>query len=598
MGGGGGGAGGGIFLAVNTITGAGSITADGGDGAGSGYTSGAGGGGRIAIYYTTYDFTGAMTAQGGSSNGADEGGAGTIYLKSSTETYGGLMMNNYGSSNRTTNVDYQYTFDWANVTNATINGTAIITIMNNLNILPGTLHLNNPVQGTSFVDVQSGAILTHAKNNETKSYTINITCTNLTIRGEGSINLTGKGYGGGTATLNGNGPGAGTGDEDDAGGGGGYGGAGGAGGNGGAGGASYDSITNPLELGSGGGGGNSAAPGGDGGGAVLINATGTINIIGNIATNGKDGSPGTSTDGGGGGAAGSIYLITNTITGSGNITAQGGNGGDDTINDGGGGAGGRISINYITNSFTGIITSTGGTGNTTGGNGTVFWCKTISGIFCPGLSDTVVLDTLFTPNSSTNVNRTIAFAWNKSFVKWNDTHTGSANFTITGLNASRTFYLYNNSVKFDTKKTDASGNLAVFNMTFASEHEVILSESPGSVCNSTSSCFILRASGSPVAVFDKWGALDIKGNIVQSSTDSPGANDFIVRNSTGAPVAWVDDTTGNITLLGAFSENNDVFCTPPEKSFIIVGNNSECVAYVNETGDLWIRSASKEKQLS
>jgi hypothetical protein len=95
----GGGSGGGIRLDVGTLSGAGTISATGGN-AGSNW--GGGSGGRIAVYYTDKSgFTGNMQAYGGTGYNPSQtykgyGGAGTIYLKSPTQTYGDLIVDNIG----------------------------------------------------------------------------------------------------------------------------------------------------------------------------------------------------------------------------------------------------------------------------------------------------------------------------------------------------------------------------------------------------------------------------------------------------------------------------------------------------------------------
>ena len=81
------GSGGSIWLTANSISGAGSITANGGTRTGNGSNYNPGGGGRIAIHLTGagQDFsgwTGTITAYGGKyKSGTYVGGAGTIYLK-------------------------------------------------------------------------------------------------------------------------------------------------------------------------------------------------------------------------------------------------------------------------------------------------------------------------------------------------------------------------------------------------------------------------------------------------------------------------------------------------------------------------------------
>ncbi|MCP4985367.1 MAG: hypothetical protein GY928_04640, partial [Colwellia sp.] len=91
----GGGSGGGIFISTGTLSGTGSMTANGGkQTAVYGLTAG-GGGGRIAVYYNDisgFD-TSKITAYGGIGNNAN-GGAGTIFTKSSAQTYGDLIVDN------------------------------------------------------------------------------------------------------------------------------------------------------------------------------------------------------------------------------------------------------------------------------------------------------------------------------------------------------------------------------------------------------------------------------------------------------------------------------------------------------------------------
>ncbi len=80
---GGGGSGGSVYLTCATLAGAGSITADGGNGINRG---GGGGGGRIALYYTTKTFNGTLTVDGGAAGGSGNPGiAGTIFDSGDTD---------------------------------------------------------------------------------------------------------------------------------------------------------------------------------------------------------------------------------------------------------------------------------------------------------------------------------------------------------------------------------------------------------------------------------------------------------------------------------------------------------------------------------
>ncbi|NOR85253.1 hypothetical protein GQ473_03985, partial [archaeon] len=181
-----------------------------------------------------------------------------------------------------------------------------------------------------YVAIESGGSITGNAN---------ITTANLTIETGGEINVDYKGYAGGPKLSAGFGSGAGG--TGTGGGGAGHGGNGGNG-YGSAGGTSYDSLTEPQDLGSGGGGGGtaSAGSGGAGGGLLKLYVSETLAVNGSIQANGGGGSV-SDGRGGGGGSGGSIWIDAKMITGTGTIRANGGNGGDSSY-DGGGGAGGRI----------------------------------------------------------------------------------------------------------------------------------------------------------------------------------------------------------------------------------------------------------------
>ena len=170
------------------------------------------------------------------------------------------------------------------------------------------------------------------------------------------IDISGKGF-----TAN-QGPGAG-GDCGYFGSGAGYGGTGGnsAGGCVGGGAYDFDSLSSPVQCGSGGGGWD----GGAGGGAAKLIITGTATINGTLAANGLC----SSAANGGGGSGGSIWLTCGTLAGSGIISANGGNAPD---NFRGSGGGGRLAVYYTTSAFSGTLSAYGGSVGYPGGAGTVY----------------------------------------------------------------------------------------------------------------------------------------------------------------------------------------------------------------------------------
>ncbi len=120
-----GGSGGSVWIdaPAGTITGSGTITADGGNGNRAG-----GGGGRIAVYYNsnTGSFLNNLQAYGGDSDNAAEprGGAGSIYVKSATATNGDLTIsdaNEIGTHNETIQTETaSQTFDNIAISNGAI----------------------------------------------------------------------------------------------------------------------------------------------------------------------------------------------------------------------------------------------------------------------------------------------------------------------------------------------------------------------------------------------------------------------------------------------------------------------------------------------
>ncbi len=329
--GGGGGAGGSITLTVGTLSGSGSITANGGSGADS--IGGGGGGGRIAITCNNNSFSGPVCAYGG---GAGWGGAGTVYVRTNSQSYGQLTLDNGGNAAGTNTAFSLSSFDLLVTGGAIGQGPSSSWSVRNLQI-------------------RTNSVLTTVAS--TSSQTVIVTG-NATIDAGGAISVDGTGNGASSGT------GAGATSSGSIKGGGGHGGFGAANpsGYGGA----YGLIQSPVTAGSGGGNGSgsSTAPrGGAGGGALQLAVTGTLAVNGRVSANGKNGDVNS-----GGGSGGSLWITTGTFAGSGTISANGGSGNGF----GSGGGGGRISLGYTTSFFTGPVSACGGGGYAQGGAGTIY----------------------------------------------------------------------------------------------------------------------------------------------------------------------------------------------------------------------------------
>ena len=426
----GGGAGGSIYINTNNLNGSGgSLRAAGGDGGSNVRHSGGGGGGRIALHFTNDNYTGTfqsiqMLADAGVNTGSNgkPGGIGSVYVKdnglnqeyfffdnnneSSTTSYkvssdlttdnltirngahleiapgvtltvansnyaGGTITNNGTLANPIVDLNYilnNYGIITYPSSNLTIKAGGhltdfVNTVFNDVTIESGgQLTMLSPMAFNNL-NLNSGGTIDHLDNTTSKTYFADISVTN-TFNLNGTINVTRKGY------SIGNGPSAGV--SATSGAGGGHGGQGGNAASVASSGSTDDSVTNPVDLGSGGGAGSfSSGAGGYGGGLVKIN-TSIFNFNGAIYANGGNATTFSAYHVDGGGAGGSINITTTTLTGAGGILqAKGGDGGSNVHHSGGGG-GGRIALNFTTDSYTGTFQSIqmlADAGTNTGSNG-------------------------------------------------------------------------------------------------------------------------------------------------------------------------------------------------------------------------------------
>jgi hypothetical protein len=338
----GGGSGGSVWVTAGTLTGAGAISANGGMGNGFGLTGGGGGGGgRIAIQYGMNLFFGVTGARGG--GGSAWGGAGTIYTKANSQSWGLVLVDNGGQSGTNTSWSSTSTIDLTVKSGGVVSMPSSQTIGTLLVASNGWLRVINQlltVTGNATIQAGGGIIADGAGNPS------------------GAGTGAGRYYSGSYGVI---------------GGGGGYGGYGAAGslssGYSAYGGSTYGSLTAPIDLGSGGGGysyptSGVSAPGGAGGGAIRLNVTGVLQVDGRISAAGAQGTAPSA----GGGSGGTVSLAAGTLSGSGIISANGGAG--SAL--GGGGGGGRIAVVYTANTFSGLVSAYGGGGYAWGGAGTVY----------------------------------------------------------------------------------------------------------------------------------------------------------------------------------------------------------------------------------
>ena len=424
----GGGSGGSIWLTAGILTGSGAISANGGKG---GKIAGGGSGGRIAMYFDTYDFSGTFSMAGGS--GAQYGGAGTLFEKSSSQTFGELTVDNSGNSGATTPLPSEFLrldrFRSLNGAEVEIGADTSLVLVSDAFLISGggaatvygrVSHAGDPDGRFSSVQVTRNGALTLETGSDVK-------CDTLTIVTGGRFYLNGSGEAiaeevvigdggmlvlntsatfshlrvfsggmlrhekiqtdfdltvtddltidvGGAVDVSGMGyessSGPGSGSDTDAL----SGGAGGAG-HGGLGGAG-SSAGGGIGYGSlmmadalGSGGGDATYYIPVRGGAIRLTVAGKLTVNGRIEANGLTGGNSKWTGNSGGGGSGGSIWLTVGTLAGSGVISADGGNGGGNA---GGGAGGRIAMYFDTYDFTGPVTFAGGAGNQKGEHGTIY----------------------------------------------------------------------------------------------------------------------------------------------------------------------------------------------------------------------------------
>jgi hypothetical protein len=105
------------------------------------------------------------------------------------------------------------------------------------------------------------------------------------------------------------------------------------------------------------------------------------------------------------------------------------------------------------------------------------------------------------------------------------------------------------------------------------------------------------ASDRTVAYFDYLGNLVLTGAFTQDTTPSASANDeFRIQNSVGTDVAIIDATNGNMYIKGWLHEQQGTLQNPASDDFIVKDSNGNIVAYVNSSGDLYLKGKLYQSQ--
>lgn len=109
--------------------------------------------------------------------------------------------------------------------------------------------------------------------------------------------------------------------------------------------------------------------------------------------------------------------------------------------------------------------------------------------------------------------------------------------------------------------------------------------------------YIRNSTNDNLTIFTYTGDLFITGWFATTVSysppeDAPSPGDFAINYSADYTArAYVDDVSGNMTIINTIFQNQDSYCTELTKgyAFEIKDNSGQCVAFINDTGDVWLR---------
>jgi len=107
----------------------------------------------------------------------------------------------------------------------------------------------------------------------------------------------------------------------------------------------------------------------------------------------------------------------------------------------------------------------------------------------------------------------------------------------------------------------------------------------------TSKFYVKDSSGEPVAWFGNLGNLVLKGTLDEETAHTATDNDeFRFQGSSGEDVAIIDGNDGNMYIDGLLYENQGTL-TPSEESddFIIKDSAGDVVAYIDDSGNIYLK---------
>ena len=103
---------------------------------------------------------------------------------------------------------------------------------------------------------------------------------------------------------------------------------------------------------------------------------------------------------------------------------------------------------------------------------------------------------------------------------------------------------------------------------------------------------ILTLRGGPqniIRFYDNGSAI-LRGSLVQNANPSATGNDeFIFKDSGGSAVAVVNLVTGNMVIKGSLQENQQLSPSASSSDFIVKNSEGDVVSYIDESGNFYLK---------
>jgi len=100
--------------------------------------------------------------------------------------------------------------------------------------------------------------------------------------------------------------------------------------------------------------------------------------------------------------------------------------------------------------------------------------------------------------------------------------------------------------------------------------------------------YVTNNSGQTIAWIDDFGNLFLKGTLIENTTPIRSRYyGFRVEDSSGADVAIIDTVTGNMYIAGSLYQEQEMF--PASEDFVIRNSSGSIVAYIDGSGHMYLK---------